>query len=152
MAYGATKNGLNAAFDDWTNALNAGDLKSFYAFFDARSEILDEDYPWRMNKEEFIDHIGFHAGATGNPALWEHFKWIPRDVEAKVWHKHTGQVSGFSTFRGKPVDAIILAFNLIIIMHHCLYAILVTVRSDFTASMSALARFKFRIKTLADHT
>ena len=80
MAYGATKNGLNAAFDDWTNALNAGDLKSFYAFFDARSEILDEDYPWRMNKEEFIDHIGFHAGATGNPALWEHFKWIPRDA------------------------------------------------------------------------
>ena len=23
----------------------------------------------------------------------------------KVWHKVTGQVSGFSTFRGKPVDA-----------------------------------------------
>ena len=105
MAYRATKAGLSDAFDDWTNALNAGDLKSFYNFFDARSEILDEDYPWRMNKEEFVDHIGFHAGITGNPAVWEHFKWIPRDVEAKIWNKTTGNVSGFSTFRGKPVDA-----------------------------------------------
>ena len=105
MAYRATKAGLSDAFDEWTNALNAGDLKTFYNFFDARSEILDEDYPWRMNKEEFVDHIGFHAGVTGNPALWEHFKWIPRDVEAKVWNKTTGHVSGFSTFRGKPVEA-----------------------------------------------
>ena len=105
MAYRATKAGLSDAFDDWTNALNAGDLKTFYNIFDARSEILDEDYPWRMNKEEFVDHIGFHAGVTGNPALWEHFKWIPRDVEAKVWNKTSGHVSGFSTFRGKPVDA-----------------------------------------------
>ena len=36
--------------------------------------------------------------------------------------------------------------NLIIIMHHCLYAILVTVKSDFTTSMSALAHFKFRTR------
>ena len=37
MAYRATKSGLSDAFDDWTNALNAGDLKIFYNFFDARS-------------------------------------------------------------------------------------------------------------------
>ena len=105
MGYKATKAGLSGAFNDWTNALNSGDLKTFYNFFDSRSEILDEDYPWRMTKDEFIDHIGFHAGTTGHAALWEHFKWIPRETEVKVWHKHTGQVSGFSTFRGKPVDA-----------------------------------------------
>ena len=105
MAYRATKGGLSAAFDNWTNALNSGDLKTFYNFFAGRSEILDEDFPWRMNKEEFVDHIGFHAGVTGNPALWEHFKWIPRDIEAKVWNNTTAHVSGFSTFRGKPVDA-----------------------------------------------
>ena len=53
MAYGATKADLNSAFNDWANALNSGDLKAFYGFFDARSEILDEDYPWRMTKDEF---------------------------------------------------------------------------------------------------
>ena len=105
MAYSATKAGLNGAFNDWANALNTGDLKTFYAFFDARAEILKEDYPWRMTKEEFVDHIGFHAGGAGQDALWEHFKWIPRETEVKVWHKNTGHVSGFSTFRGKPVDA-----------------------------------------------
>jgi hypothetical protein len=105
MAYGSNKAGLAGAFGEWNKALNSGNLKKFYDFFDARSEILDEDYPWRMNKAEFMDHIGFHAGASGKPALWEHFQWIARDVEVKVWHKHTGHVSGFSTFRGKPVDA-----------------------------------------------
>ena len=105
MTYGATKTGLKKAFDDWATALNSGDLKTFYGFFDARAEILDEDYPWRMSKSEFIDHIAFHAGLGGQPALWEHFQWLPREVETNVWHKHTGQVSGFSTFRGKPVDA-----------------------------------------------
>jgi hypothetical protein len=80
MAYGTNKTGLSGVFNDWTNALNSGDLKKFYDFFDARSEILDEDYPWRMNKAEFVDHIGFHAGGAGRPALWEHFKRIPREV------------------------------------------------------------------------
>lgn len=36
--------------------------------------------------------------------MWEFFQWLPRDVEAKTWGL-TGNVSGFSTFRGKPRDA-----------------------------------------------
>ena len=104
MAHDATQDGLRAAFDEWTRALNEGDLGAFYGAFDEESEILDEDYPWRMTKEEFIDHIGFHAGGAGVEGVWEHFKWIPRDIASKVWDT-TGHVSGFSTFRGKPRDA-----------------------------------------------
>ena len=48
-----------------------------------------------------MDHIDFHAGGDG---LWEHFKWIPRELNFRVWGT-TGHVSGFSTFRGKPRDA-----------------------------------------------
>ena len=95
---------LRETFDAWAEALNAGDLDKFYGYFSADSEILDEDYPWRMDKDEFIDHIAFHAGGSGQESLWEHFKWIPRDIQTKVW-SGTGHVSGFSTFRGKPRDA-----------------------------------------------
>ncbi|MFN0042379.1 MAG: hypothetical protein ACKVSF_04095, partial [Alphaproteobacteria bacterium] len=63
------------------------------------SETLDEDFPWRMSKAEFIDHIAFHT-----KGLWEGFEWIPREIVVKVWGT-TGHVSGFSTFRGKPRDA-----------------------------------------------
>lgn len=103
MIYDATASGLQAAFQAWADALNAGDLDAFYAFFDEESEVLDEDYPWRLSKAEFVDHINFHA-AGGGQGLWEFFQWLPRDVEAKTWGS-TGNVSGFSTFRGKPRDA-----------------------------------------------
>lgn len=96
--YDATVTGLRAAFDDWSKALNAADLDAFYAFFDEDAEILDEDYPWRLDKADFQDHIAFHTG------VWESFAWIAREVETKVWGT-TGHVSGFSTFRGKPRDA-----------------------------------------------
>lgn len=101
MKQDATTAGLEATFKDWTRALNEGDLNAFYAYFDENSETLDEDYPWRMSKAEFMDHIGFHTKGKG---LWESFEWIPREVAAKVWGT-TGHVSGFSTFRGKPRDA-----------------------------------------------
>ena len=97
----ATPGGLEAAFRDWARGLNEGDLDAFWSAFDDDAEILDEDYPWRMTREEFMDHIDFHAGGAG---LWEHFKWLPREVNVKVWGT-TGHVSGFATFRGKPRDA-----------------------------------------------
>ena len=100
MKHDATTAGLEAAFKDWTRALNQGDLDAFWAYFDEDSETLDEDYPWRMTKAEFIDHIGFHT----RDKLWEFFEWVPREVNVKSWGT-TGHISGFSTFRGKPRDA-----------------------------------------------
>lgn len=99
----ADQNALTQRFEDWYGALNGGDLDAFWAMFHADSEILDEDYPWRMNKAEFIDHIDFHA-AGGGKGLWEFFQWVPREVNVMAIGT-TGHVSGFSTFRGKPRDA-----------------------------------------------
>ena len=95
MTQDATPEGLEAAFHAWARGLNEGDLDAFWSAFDDGAEILDEDYPWRMTLEEFKDHIDFHAGGAG---LWEHFKWIPRELNVRVWGT-TGHVSGFSTFR-----------------------------------------------------
>lgn len=103
MEQPGTREGLDAAFREWARTLNEGELDAHYAFYDADSEILDEDYPWRMSKDDFIDHIGFHA-AGGGKGVWEFFQWIPREVNVKTWGT-TGHVSGFSTFRGKPRDA-----------------------------------------------
>jgi len=96
MMHEATRESLTAVFEDWTNALN-GDLEKFWSYFDAESETLDEDYPWRMTKDEIIDHIDFHA-AGGGQGLWEFFQWVPREVNVKIFCT-TGHVSGFSTFR-----------------------------------------------------
>ena len=103
MSQEATTSGLEATFRDWARALNEGELNKFWAYFDEESETLDEDYPWRMTKEEIIDHIDFHARGGGD-GLWEFFQWVPREINVKVWGT-TGHVSGFSTFRGKPRDA-----------------------------------------------
>jgi ketosteroid isomerase-like protein len=91
---------LEAAFTAWSNALNGGDLATFWDACHARSEFLDEDYPWRMSKAEFQDHIAFHA-AGGGTGLWEFFQWIPRDLNYLVIGD-TGHISGYATFRGKP--------------------------------------------------
>ena len=91
--------GLSAAFADWTDALNSGDMDRFYAYFHEESETLDEDFPWRYSKSEIIDHFAFHGRD-----LWEFFEWVPRDVVVKAWGQ-SGHVSGFATFRGKPRDA-----------------------------------------------
>lgn len=103
MSPSATKESLQEAFNDWTNALNEGRLDDFYAYFHEDSEVLDEDYPWNMNKEEFVDHIGFHAISNGGEGVWEFFQWIPRETNVVVVGE-TGHVGGFSTFRGKPRD------------------------------------------------
>lgn len=97
----ATVAGLEATFKDWTRALNAADLNTFWAYFDEESETLDEDFPWCMSKADFMNHLDFHTRGKG---LWEAFEWIPRETKFKVWGP-TGHVSGFSTFRGKPREA-----------------------------------------------
>ncbi|MFC3230038.1 YybH family protein [Marinibaculum pumilum] len=106
MTASADETGLRERFEAWSNALNTGDLDGFWAMFDERCEILDEDYPWRMTKAEFIDHIDFHARGCGlgdGQGLWEFFQWIPREVNVLAIGD-MGHVSGFSTFRGKPRD------------------------------------------------
>lgn len=94
---------LRSTFDDWVEALATGDLDRFWNYAHEQSEFLDEDYPWRLNKPEFIDHIDFHASGGGE-GLWEFFQWLPRELNVLVIGD-TGHVSGFSTFRGKPRDA-----------------------------------------------
>jgi hypothetical protein len=99
----ADEKSLRGIFETWYRALNGGDLVTFWSLYHDRCEILDEDYPWRMTKEEFVDHIDFHAKGGGR-GLWEFFQWVPRDVNIVVIGD-TGHVSGFATFRGKPRDA-----------------------------------------------
>lgn len=94
---------LTDAFNTWNNALATGELKIFWEMCHEQAEILDEDYPWRMSKVEFEDHINFHL-TGGGKGLWEFFQWIPRETRFIVIGD-TGHISGFSTFRGKPRDA-----------------------------------------------
>ena len=103
MSQPLSTEGLRASFDDIVAALKEGDLDRYFDYFDEDSETLDEDYPWRMNKADFIDHINFHA-AGGGPGMWEYFEWVAREVNVKVWGE-TGLITGFSTLRGKPHDA-----------------------------------------------
>ena len=103
MQHNPSSESLQQVFNDWSAALNEGRLDDFYAYFHADADILDEDFPWRMTKTDFIDHIGFHATSNGGQGVWEFFQWIPRELHVVVVG-HTGHVAGFSTFRGKPRD------------------------------------------------
>lgn len=94
---------LKDAFNTWTKALESGDLETFWDMCHEQSEILDEDYPWRLDKREFQDHINFHL-AAGGKGMWEFFQWLPREMHF-VTIGDTGHVSGYSTLRGKPRDA-----------------------------------------------
>ncbi len=103
MTTESTTASLEQAFNDWCSALNEGRLDDFYAWFHDDADILDEDFPWRMSKAEFIDHIAFHATSNGGKGVWEFFQWLPRELHFVVAGQ-TGHVAGFSTFRGKPRD------------------------------------------------
>jgi ketosteroid isomerase-like protein len=89
---------LERVFDQWRDALNGGDLAGCYALMDDDMVIFDEDIPWRFSKADFVDHIDFHGG------MWESFKWVAREQRFQA-RGHTGIVSGYATFRGKPKDA-----------------------------------------------
>ncbi len=56
---------LENAFTAWKDGLNTGDLDAFWQAFDERAEILDEDFPWRMSKEDFVDHIDYTVKLIG---------------------------------------------------------------------------------------
>lgn len=90
---------LKSAFAALENALATGDLDTFYGCMIEDAIILDEDLPYAGNKSAFQDHISFHG-----PDNWEGFAWKPRDLHVSCV-ANAGSVVGFSTFRGKPVDA-----------------------------------------------
>jgi ketosteroid isomerase-like protein len=90
---------LRTTFDRFSATLNAGDLPGFLALFHDEAVIIDEDVPFRISKQEFIDHLGFHGRRN-----WESFAWVPRSVRVEVF-TNTGFVAGSATFRGKPVDS-----------------------------------------------
>lgn len=90
---------LEEAFETWRAALNEGELERFYGAIDEDAVIFDEDIPFRLSKDDFIDHIGFHTRG-----LWDAFEWRPRELRFQK-RGDTGVVSGYATFRGKPRDA-----------------------------------------------
>ena len=94
----ANSEALEAAFSDWRNAFNGGNLDAVYKAMNDGMVIFDEDIPWRFSKADFVDHIDFHL------PNWESFAWVPRELRFQV-HGETGLVSGYATLRGKPKDA-----------------------------------------------
>ncbi len=87
------------AFERLVAALKGGDLEGFYGSMHTDFVMIDEDSPYRMNKAEFQDHIGFHVSG-----LWERFEWLPLAAQAGAFGD-SGSVVGTATFRGKPRDA-----------------------------------------------
>ena len=60
---------LDAGFKAWQDALNRGDMETFFAAMDDDIVIYDEDIPWRFSKADMIDHLSFHA------KVWDAFQW-----------------------------------------------------------------------------
>ncbi|WP_439533366.1 YybH family protein [Polymorphobacter sp.] len=90
---------LQGAFQAMVDALAKGDLDGFYGAILSDAMIMDEDLPFRVNKEGFQAHIAFHG-----PDNWEGFAWKPSDTRFAV-AGNTGVITGFAMFRGKPRDA-----------------------------------------------
>lgn len=90
---------LQTAFQALVDALARGDLEGFYGVMHPHAMIMDEDLPFRVNKQGFQDHIAFHG-----PENWEGFAWRPSEPRFAV-HDDTGVVIGSAMFRGKPRDA-----------------------------------------------
>lgn len=90
---------VRAAFGALVKALADGDLDGFYGAMHSQFVMIDEDSPFRMDKAQFRDHIGFHAGG-----VWEGFGWLPVSEQVRAFGR-TGIVMGSATFRGKPKDA-----------------------------------------------
>lgn len=89
---------VDEAFMSMVGALKSGDLDGFYASMHPDFTMIDEDSPFRMNKREFQDHIGFHVSG-----LWDSFEWTPVTTQARAFDA-SGLVIGSATFRGKPRD------------------------------------------------
>lgn len=104
LKHAPTKESLIAVFEDWGKALNTGRLDHHFNYYHEDAALLDEDFPWNCSKADFIDHIDFHVTGNGRQGLWEFFQWLPRETKI-ILVGNTGQVSGFSTLRGKVRDA-----------------------------------------------
>lgn len=90
---------LRAAFDAWVESLKVGDMDKFIGTLHEEGDFMDEDFPWRMSKTDFVDHIQFHFNG-----LWDHMEWKPRELRYYAIGT-MGYVSGFSTMRGKLRDS-----------------------------------------------
>jgi ketosteroid isomerase-like protein len=90
---------LKQAFGEWVDSLKRGDMEQFIATLHEQGEFMDEDFPWRMDKTDFVDHIKFHFSG-----LWDSMEWKPREVQIFAVGD-MGHVSGFSTMRGKVRDS-----------------------------------------------
>lgn len=98
-AHHESLNSLKKTFAQLDEALGTGDLETFYKLIHDEAVIIDEDIPFRLSKEGFKDHIGFHIGG-----IWESFTWQDRNPQFRVFG-NTGIVVSHATFRGKPVDS-----------------------------------------------
>jgi ketosteroid isomerase-like protein len=93
-----TANGLADAFAALVAALGRGDLEGFYGLILPDAFIVDEDLPFRVDRDGFREHIDFHTSG-----VWEGFAWKPYDVRFAE-QGTTGVSAGFAMFRGKPKD------------------------------------------------
>lgn len=87
------------AFYQLANALKSGDLDTFYGLMHEEARLVDEDVPFIGSRGDFQKHIDWHVSG-----IWENFEWKPRHPRFAI-SGTTGVVVGYSTFRGKPVDA-----------------------------------------------
>jgi hypothetical protein len=76
-----------------------GKVEDFYGFFEEAALMIDEDTPFLLSKEQFVEHVNFHLNG-----LWSSLEWIPRAPECAVFGT-TGLISTNFTLRGKPRDA-----------------------------------------------
>jgi hypothetical protein len=94
-----TGGGLPDAFAALVAALGRGDLEGFYGLILPGAYIVDEDLPFRVDRDGFRDHIAFHTSG-----IWDGFAWKPYDVRYAEMGA-TGVSAGFAMFRGRPKDA-----------------------------------------------
>jgi hypothetical protein len=90
---------FQTAFFALSTALKTGDLHTFYGLMHDEARLVDEDVPFLGSKDDFKKHIEWHVSG-----IWEAFEWKPRHPRFTQTDS-TGAVVGYSTFRGKPIDA-----------------------------------------------
>ena len=89
---------IRELFDKMIDSLAQADVETFFSLIHEDAVIVDEDLPVPCSKEEFKEHLGWHASG-----IWDSFSWIPRQVDVAVIG-NVAIISGTATFRGKPND------------------------------------------------
>ena len=85
---------LENAFKAWVSTLNEGKSEAFLHLHHEHAVFVDEDSPFRMSRDEFVDHLGFHG-----KNIWEGFAWVPRSSSYRVF-SDTGVVADNHVFGG----------------------------------------------------